>query len=151
MVSFLHVSPPETYMHIYSSHACCMLPPSHPTLCAQPNNIWWGLLIMKVLITQLPLTSFSDTRNCFSTPSMSQISKLRPAVKRKRRYRDAIFVTLNLLTQHLGPRHLHSKSTNHFQRPKRVGSVRLWRVHTGLKGGDKCQLVADIFRLKGQT
>ena len=36
---------------------------------------------MKFLITHLPLNSFSDTRNYFSTPSESQISKLRNAVK----------------------------------------------------------------------
>jgi hypothetical protein len=37
---------------------------------------------MKLLITQIPLTSFLNTRNYFSTPSKSHISKMCPAAKR---------------------------------------------------------------------
>ena len=43
--------PPKLCMH-FSLHACRMLNPSHPPWVGHPNNIWWGVQVMKLLIMQ---------------------------------------------------------------------------------------------------
>jgi hypothetical protein len=43
------------YMFIRCFNVSCMYCPSHPSLIYNPNNIWWGVQIMKFL--QCPVTS----------------------------------------------------------------------------------------------
>ena len=57
--SFLRVSPPKSYMHFFFYHTCCMLRSSHSHWYDHPNNIWRGIQIMKLLMTQfLPVSCY---------------------------------------------------------------------------------------------
>jgi hypothetical protein len=67
---------PTTILYAFlSSHACYIHHPSHP-LFDHPNNIWWSVQVMKLLIMQSSLASllgpniplrtlFSNTFNLF--------------------------------------------------------------------------------------
>jgi hypothetical protein len=53
-------SHPTTTSYILLSHACCMPWPSHNPSFGNPNYIWWGVQIRKLLIMQFlqpPVTS----------------------------------------------------------------------------------------------
>jgi len=73
---FPHQNP--VYIHCHS-HACYMPSPSHQPCYDHPNNIWWGVLTMKLLIMQSsPLSLLSSTWTqissitpCSWTPSVS--------------------------------------------------------------------------------
>jgi hypothetical protein len=47
---------PSSYQNFvcifYHSHVCYMLCPSHPLWFDHPNNIWWSVQVMKLLIMQ---------------------------------------------------------------------------------------------------
>jgi hypothetical protein len=49
VVSFPQVSPPKPCMHL-SPHTCYMPRPSHSSLFKHPQNVWWGVQIIKFLI-----------------------------------------------------------------------------------------------------
>lgn len=155
MVSFLQFSPTKTYMHISSSHTCCMSRPSHP------NNIRRGVQIMRFLIIQPPQTSFSDTRHYFNTCQVTTFQTVprchnkpykatRQYARRHLCYIQSTYTAPAPTCTDICTTNPWFKTTKQFHRPKRVGSVRLWRVNSRLTGRNKCQLIADIFRLKGQ-
>ena len=71
--SIFFSSTPKLCMHSLSPppHACYMPSPSHHPCCDYPNNIWWGVLTMKVLIMQsFPVSLLSST--------LTQISSITP-------------------------------------------------------------------------
>jgi len=55
------------YVFIFSPHTCYMSLPSHSHLRYHPNDIWWGLKIMKLLIVQFSLVP------CYLLPLSSKI------------------------------------------------------------------------------
>ena len=69
-VSFPQVSPP-----LLSSHTCCTSSPSHSSRFAHPNNIGWGVQIIKLLIMQL--TSLP----CYRVPLRPKHSPQHPTFK----------------------------------------------------------------------
>jgi hypothetical protein len=50
VVSFPQVFPPTYCVRLSSPHSCYMPRPSHSSRFVQPNKIWLGLLIIKLLI-----------------------------------------------------------------------------------------------------
>jgi hypothetical protein len=54
--SVFPIKPPVNFSHL--SHACYMSRSSHSPWFDHPNNIWWSVQFMKLLITQSPPTSY---------------------------------------------------------------------------------------------
>ena len=62
MVSFPQFSPPKLCMHLSCPHKCHILCPSHSSRFDDPNNIWWGVHIIKLLST------YSSLLACYLVP-----------------------------------------------------------------------------------
>jgi hypothetical protein len=58
VISFLLAFSPTSYMHSSSPHSCYMPCPSHPPWLDNSNYTWRTIQVMKLLIMQLPPTSY---------------------------------------------------------------------------------------------
>jgi hypothetical protein len=63
VVSFPQISPPKTCIHFSSPHTRDMPRPSHSSQCYHPNNIWYCVQIMKLLIVQFQPYDLGDSHN----------------------------------------------------------------------------------------
>ena len=54
---FHQVSPPKPCTHLSSRYTCHMPCPSHYSPSDYPNNMWWGVQIVKLLVMQFPPAS----------------------------------------------------------------------------------------------
>ena len=76
VVSFPQVSPPKPCIHLSSPHTCYMPIPFHSFRFFHPNNIWWGVQIMKLLIIQFP------PLHCYFVPLRPKYSPQQPSFTR---------------------------------------------------------------------
>ena len=50
VVSFLQVSPPKPWVQLPTTHTRYMSRPSHSSRFYNPNNIWWGIQVINLLV-----------------------------------------------------------------------------------------------------
>jgi hypothetical protein len=87
-------------MHLFSPHECSRLHPSHSSWVDHPNNIYLGVKIIKLLITQSPPVHCYCVRlspNIRSTPSEAEKHKHWYIKNRNIRSCDNIENTLRLM------------------------------------------------------